>query len=142
MHFSETGSVFEVSISHRRRKMIEQQLACPTFSMFDKIEKSVHASLQHHLDRFYTTTYFSNIPETIREEQLKAREKMKKLMRRQSCIGFGGITNMFQSSAPNHKQFRMFVAAKTNNIMICCFNQSLNSRHNLEFNSLYIISIF
>ena len=69
-YFVAPGSAFEVSVSSRRRKEIQQQLAAPTIDMFDRLQDQTYTAIGHHLDRFYGSNFFLLLPDVIRQEQI------------------------------------------------------------------------
>ena len=68
-YFLAEGSAFEVSLSDRRRKQILQLLASPTEDMFDRVQTYNIMGLKDHQQRFYTTSYFTDVPAAISSER-------------------------------------------------------------------------
>lgn len=73
-YFAAPGSAYEISLSFRRRKMLMQHLAVPTFDMFDTIEESIHQILRVHWGNFAETQAFKSLPSTL--IAIKQREMM------------------------------------------------------------------
>jgi hypothetical protein len=68
-YFIADNSAYEVSLSHRRRRQILQDLAEPTAVMFDRMQAYNIMGLKDHQIRFYASEYFKSIPQTILKEQ-------------------------------------------------------------------------
>ena len=96
-YFVAPGSAYEVSVSSRRRKEIQQQLASPTIDMFDKLQEQTYTAIGHHLDRFYTSNFFQSLPDVIRQEQIDQalRREMRQKMNH-------GIFNTQYTQCPYH----------------------------------------
>ena len=67
-------------------------LAAPTEDMFDRLQDQTFTSIGHHLDRFYSSRYFTTIQDVIRQEQkkVKAEAKFKELQesKKGNCFAF------------------------------------------------------
>ena len=88
-YFIAPGSAFEVSVSDRRRKTIMTHLACPTEEMFDRVQEQTYASIAHHLDRYYASRHFTDLPDVIREEQRLERSRSALLTKKPMPKGKG-----------------------------------------------------
>ena len=90
--FIAPGSAYEVSVSDRRRKQIMTQLASPTEEMFNRVQEQTYGSIGHHLDPFYRSTFFTKLPDVIREEQRLERSRSalikKKPVPKGKCLVF------------------------------------------------------
>ena len=87
-YFVASGSVYEVSVSSRRRREIQQHLATPTIDMFDRLQEQTYTAIGHHLDRFYTSNFFQSLPDVIRQEQIDQalRREMRQKMHHGTAI--------------------------------------------------------
>lgn len=70
-YFAAPGSVYEVSLSHRRRKEMMQGLAEPNVPMFDNIQESAFQMLRVHWKNFSYTPIFQTFPDKIKEAKQK-----------------------------------------------------------------------
>jgi hypothetical protein len=93
-YFAAPGSVYEVSLSHRRRKEMMQGLAEPNVPMFDNIQESAFQMLRVHWKTFSHTPIFQTFPDKIKEE------KQKKLLA-SGCACDTGVQSKPNSRRPS-----------------------------------------
>lgn len=89
-YFVAAKSVYEISLSHRRKKEFMQILAHPEVHMFHKVEKSVFNVLRGQWMNYVKTQEFESIPALILEEKRKLECKVdeKVTAETRSCFPF------------------------------------------------------
>mmetsp|Transcript_19083 Transcript_19083/g.17313 ORF Transcript_19083/g.17313 Transcript_19083/m.17313 type:complete len:474 (+) Transcript_19083:170-1591(+) len=86
-YFILPNSVYEISLSHRKRKDIMESLANPDYHLFDKVVKSVIGALRGNYDSYIRSDYFKNLITVIKTEKEKiAMEKKIEDKKFNSCL--------------------------------------------------------
>lgn len=114
-YFAAPGSVYEVSLSHRRRKMLMIALANPPVDIFDHIEKSVHDMLAVHWTHFCYHPSFHCIPKLLLEEKAKLEKtdtstlpRLNRLDRYKVHADTVATASMFPKISPSNIVTRLF----------------------------------
>ena len=59
------GAQYEISLSHRRRREVFEQMANPTRTMFDRVVKSAQQVLEQHYETFKLSSNYSSLTDSV-----------------------------------------------------------------------------
>lgn len=90
--FCASNSSLEISLSYRRRKEIQQNLAQPKFNTFDKVEKTCIQLLQVHYEQFSKSSEFQLLPTQIISEKKKRQFPQENNLEKNSLPVFGCLS--------------------------------------------------
>lgn len=74
-YFIAPGAVFEVSVSHKRRKQVMQGLAAPSKQMFYRIDQGVNNALKLHFENYLKSPNFAELPQIIMAEKKRTQKR-------------------------------------------------------------------
>ena len=90
------GSAFEVAVSHRRRKQVQNALGSPHRDMFEHVNKSAVRQLRVHYDEFMRSEAFHRLPDIISHELSKQNiNNVQSPRAQQNSSPFAGAMNCF-----------------------------------------------